>query len=233
VRHRRLHPREHHFTYSVFMAFLNIDELPSLLAVSPLTAYNRRGLLTYREQDHFGDSTLPLRQRLATDAQSSGHTLPAGPIYLLTNLRYAGYNFNPISIFYCYDEHHQLKLLLAEVNNTFGESHNYWLDGPQASNVPKRLHVSPFNTMDNTYRFALNAPGDTLTAHIDNFRAGHKFFDATLTLQREPWCRAAVHRAIVQFPFMTLKVITAIHWEALKLFAKRVPFVPNPGKANL
>jgi len=98
-----------------------------LTGISRLLSYNRLNWATFDERDHFGDPHLSLRQRLELDAAARGVGLPDGPIFLLTHLRYFGYNFNPISVFYCYDARQRLQLILAEVNSTFGESHNYWL----------------------------------------------------------------------------------------------------------
>ncbi len=231
VKHRRYGPVAHSFEYTMFMAYLDVDRLPEMMSVSRLCGYEQAALLTYRESDHFGDPRLGLRERLALDAAAQGFLLPDGPIYLLTHLRYAGYCFNPISIFYCYERGaSEPTLVMAEVKSTFGESHNYWLPGLRADGVVKQLHVSPFNTMDNEYGFRLTAPGKNLVAHIDSFRAGERFFDATLTLDWSPWTAGNLRRAAFAFPFMTLKVIAAIHWEALRLFFKRLPFVPHPSK---
>lgn len=231
VRHRRFHPVEHEFEYSVFMAFLDIDRLAELMRVSPLSGYGKPALVAFREEDHFGDPGLSLRQRLTVDAAAQGITLPSGPIYLLTHLRYAGYCFNPISLYYCYEpEGTEPAYVMAEVHSTFGEQHNYWIDGLRADGVTKQLHVSPFNTMDNEYGFRLSAPAATLVAHIDSFRQGNRFFDATLSMSWMPWTATNLHRALVTYPLMTLKVIAAIHWEALRIYLKRVPFVPHPSK---
>ena len=233
VRHRRYGVVPHAFEYTMFMAYLDVDRLPELMAMSRLSGYEKLALLSYREADHFGDPTLGLRARLAADATAHGLTLPDGPIYLLTHLRYAGYCFNPVSLYYCYDQGaSEPTLVMAEVQNTFGETHNYWLRGLRTDGVVKQLHVSPFNTMDNEYGFRLTAPGQNLVAHIESFRAGKRFFDATLTLDWAPWTAANVRRAALTFPLMTLKVILAIHWEALRLFCKRLPFVPHPSKTE-
>lgn len=231
VRHRRFSPIAHAFEYPLFMVLLDIDRIPQLMQASPLLGYNRPALLSYRERDHFGDPTLPLRQRLAADATTAGFTLPDGPIFLLTHLAYAGYCFNPISIFYCCHPSGEIALWMTEVHSTFGEQHNYWLPGPR-HRVPKQMHVSPFNTLDNEYQFALSPPAHHLTAHIDNHRDGEKFFDATLMLNFEPWGPAAIHKAAALFPLMTLQVIAAIHWEALKLFFQRLPYVPHQQKVS-
>lgn len=229
VRHRRYTPVEHEFRYRLFMAWLDIDRLEELMGVSPWCGYERRAMLSYRGEDHFGDARRPLRERLEEAAEEAGLRLPAGPVYVLTNLRYAGYCFNPISLYYCYGaDRSKPERVMAEVHSTFGEQHNYWIEGLEADGIAKRLHVSPFNTMDNEYSFRFHAPGERLVAHIDTLRAGQRFFDATLSMEWSAWERGNVESAIVEYPLLTAKVIGAIHWEALKLFFKRVPFVPHP-----
>jgi len=238
LRHRRFEPVRHEFTYPLFMAFLDIDRIPQLMRVSPFTSYNRFNWASFHENDHFGDARQSLRNRLAADAAGQGVVLPNGPIYLLTNLRYLGYNFNPISLFYCYSPEGQLDTILAEVNSTFGESHNYWLSAANrlpsqnqsGYRCPKRMHVSPFMPMELDYRFLLPAPGERLIAHMDTLSGEHSCFDATLSLNREPWTAPNLHRRLVEYPCLTAKVIAAIHWEALLLYSKRVPFFRHPSK---
>ncbi len=103
LRHRRFSPARHEFTYPLFMVFVDIDRLPELMKVSPLAGYNRRNWVSYLERDHFGDPAKGLRERVSRDAEKKGVVLPTGQIFLLTHLRYLGYNFNPVSFFYCYD----------------------------------------------------------------------------------------------------------------------------------
>jgi len=238
LRHRRFEPARHEFTYPLFMAFLDVDRIPELMAVSPFSSYNRFNWASFDERDHFGDPGLPLRDRLKADAAQHDIRLPDGPIFLLTHLRYLGYNFNPISLFYCYDAEGKLGTILAEVNNTFGESRNYWLStasvedpsSPHVHRCKKSMHVSPFMPMELDYRFALPAPGERLVAHMTTLDGGHSLFDATLALHREPWSAPALHRALRRFPWVTAKVITAIHWEALKLYLKKVPVYTHPAR---
>lgn len=213
------------------MAFMDIDRIPELMKISLFASYNRFNWATYAERDHFGDATLTLRQRLTTDAAAQGVTLDGGPIFLLTHLRYLGYYFNPISLFYCYDRGGSLKIVLAEVNSTFGESHNYWLTAANRTSdkarntyrCPKEMHVSPFMRMNLDYTFALTQPGETLVAHMETLDGGHSFFDATLSLRRHPWSASALHGALLAHPWMTTKVIYAIHWQALRLYLKKAP----------
>ena len=235
IRHRRFEPVRHEFTYPLFMTFLNVDRIPELMKVSPFAAYNRFNWASFHEQDHFGDPALPLRQRLIADAARQGIRLPDGPIFLLTHLRYLGYNFNPISLFYCYDREGRVDTILAEVNSTFGETHNYWLSaanqlapGDQSHRCPKAIHVSPFMSMELDYRFVLPPPGERLVAHMNTMEGEHCSFDATLRLRRQAWSAASLHRALRRFPWVTAKVIAAIHWEALRLYIKKAPVYTRP-----
>jgi uncharacterized protein len=238
LRHRRFSPRLHAFSYPVYMAFVDIDRLPELMRVSPFAAYNRWNWTSYHERDHFGDPRRPLRERLARDARLNGVTLPGGSVFLLTHLRYLGYVFNPVSFYYCYAADGALELMMAEVNNTFGEKYNYWLhaSNQQPAAVAKRystakhMHVSPFMDMHLRYDWIFAPPGERLVAHMNTLADGQAFFDATLKLQRRPWTRRELHNALVAYPLMTLRVIAAIHWEALRLWLKNVPVFTHPAK---
>lgn len=234
VRHRRHAPRRHAFTYPVFLALLDIDRIPELMGRSRLTSYNRWNWATFDERDHFGDPGRPLRERVAQDAAASGVELPDGPIFLLTSLRYLGYSFNPVSFFYCYDRGGELRAVLAEVNNTFVETHNYWLTqasctGTRRYRTPKVFHVSPFLPLAMDYEFAFSEPGDRLAVHIDTLQRGDRVLDATIALRWHPWEPTGIRRTLVRFPWMTAKVIVAIHFQALRLYLKRLRFYPHPG----
>jgi uncharacterized protein len=238
LRHRRFTPVRHEFSYGVHMAFLDIDRIPEIMSRSVLSSYNRFNWTAFCEKDHFGDPSKTLRQRLTEDASRAGVELPEGPVFLLTNLRYAGYCFNPISLYYCLGGREPV--ILAEVHSTFGEIRNYWLS--PANQVPaahslryrcdKTMHVSPFNPMDLEYDFVLTPPDEKLVAHMNTWRGGESFFDATLTLERKPWTAANLRLALVRHPWMTAKVITAIHWEALRLFLKGAPVYTHPDRIH-
>ncbi len=228
------------------MVFLEIDRLQELMRISPLASYNRCNLVSFDEREHFGDPRQSLRSRLAADAESNGVTLAPGPIYLLTHLRFFNYSFNPVSFFYVSDGAGGMRQILAEVNNTFGETHNYWL-GPEQERpergdhsasankhytFEKRFHVSPFLGMSQEYAWTFTPPEDRLQIHCINYQEGREVFDATLTLDRREWNRRELHRALRQFPWMTAKVVAAIHWQAMKLKFKGVPVVPHPGAGD-
>lgn len=231
LRHRRFTPADHTFTYRTFMALLDIDRIPALMAESLFTSHNRWNWASFDDRDHLATATpSSLRDRLAEDAARSGVDLPDGPVYLLTHLRYLGYCFNPVSFFYLFDRAGSLPLVMAEVNNTFGGTHNYWLrPGPGArtfrSAATKALYVSPFMPPDVDYAFAFTAPRDRLVVHMDTRRAGSTVFDATLSLERRPWTAGEIRRLLLRHPAITAQVMAAIHWQALRLWWKGVPVV--------
>jgi uncharacterized protein len=238
LRHRRFSPRPHEFAYPVYMAFLDVERLPELMRVSPFASYNRWNWTSYCERDHFGDPHALLRQRLKRDAAAHGLSLPDGPIFLLTHLRYLGYVFNPVSFYYCYDRAGCMAMMMAEVNSTFGERYNYWLSasnerqGSAAKHyrTAKHMHVSPFMDMTLHYDWIFTEPSERLVAHMNTMSGGKPFFDATLQLERRPWKKRELHRVLATHPLMTLRVIGAIHWEALKLWLKQVPVFTHPAK---
>ena len=240
LRHRRFRPVRHEFTYSLFLAFLDIDRIEETMGRSWASGYNRFRWASFDERDHLAGSGTTLRERLARSARAEGIEPPAGPVFLLTHLRYLGYCFNPISIYYSYGQDGGIHQLMAEVSNTFGESRNYWLTDAnrRASEnamrfvCPKAMHVSPFMPMDLDYEFVLTEPGEKLVAHMNTLDGGAPLFDATLTLERREWTSRELTRALAAQPWMTAKVIGAIHWEALRLWAKGAPVFQHPGRAS-
>lgn len=241
IRHRRFAPRTHAFEYPLFMAFIDIDRVREAMAVSRLTSYNGWNWASFDERDHLGDPARPLRERLREHALAAGDDLPDGPVRLLTHLRYFGYVFNPISLYYCYDEAGRLRRVLADVSNTYGGRRAYWLrpedEAPQRfrARARKALYVSPFMDYDVDYEFVLTPPADALVTHLNVTRrdaadtpAPRRLFDATLSLERRPWTAGAIRSTLASFPWMTGKVIAAIYWEALRLRLKGLPVMPFP-----
>ena len=229
VRHRRHAPRPHAFRYPLFMVYLDLAELERAFAGRWLWSARRPAPARFRREDHFGDAQMPLDEAVRELVRAQTGRRPGGPIRLLTHLRYFGYVFNPVSFFYCYDEAgERVDAVVAEVNNTpWGERHCYVIAG-LTGRSEKAMHVSPFMPMDLRYDWRFAAPGARLGVHMRLTRAGEPVFDATLALAREP----IGNGVLVRFPLMTAKVVAAIHWEALKLWLKRVPFHTHPAKVQ-
>ena len=238
VRHGRRRPVEHAFRYSVFMMYLDLDELPTLFAKRWFWSTRRPALARFRRTDHLG----PPEESLSTSIlnlveKEIGHR-PRGPVRLLTNLSYFGYCFNPVSFFYCFAEDGAtLEAIVAEVNNTpWGERDTYVLstagnpDPLLRFNPKKKMHVSPFMPMEIDYDWSFIVPGDRLSVFMANSVEGERVFSASILLERREISGFSLARVLTLYPFMTLKVIGGIYWQALRLWIKRCPYFPHPDK---
>ena len=233
LRHRRFAPRAHAFRYGLFMVYLDLAEVEHALPRGVIW----RLLLRFERRDHLGPPDRSLDAAVRDLVEQRTGARPAGPIRLLTHLRYFGYCFNPVSFYYCYDAAgERVETIVAEVNNTpWGEQHCYVLSAgknPLRHRTEKAMHVSPFMPMDLEYDWRFTAPGSRLAVHMALEREARKVFDATLRLERKPLSRFALAGVLARFPFMTLQVIFAIHWQALRLWLKRVPVHTHPAKAR-
>ncbi len=238
VRHRRHAPHAHAFRYRLAQPFLDLDEIDQALAQNRWFSRERGNLGLFRRSDYLGDSELPLaeavRQRVAVETGQR----PQGPIRLLAHLRYFGHCFNPVAIYYCYaPDGLTLDTIVAEITNTpWKERHAYVLPIDTAEKhgsalhfgFEKRFHVSPFLPMDRHYDWRFQTPGEELRIHMGVIHEGVSQFDATLVMQRRALDRAALNRCLWRFLPMTLKVVSAIHWQAFLIWCRRNPVYDHP-----
>lgn len=242
LRHRRFAPRAHRFSYRLFMMYVDLAELDQIFRGRWLWSARRPALAWLRRADYLGDPDLPIdtvvRERVA--AQSG--VRPAGPIRMLTHLRYYGVGFNPVTFYYCFDAADtRVESIVAEITNTpWNERHAYVLTDP-VSETPSRVqryrfaksfHVSPFMPMEMNYDWHFGMPGRCLAVNMQNFQHGERVFDATLSLSRREIGAAALARALVAFPCMTASVLAGIYTQALKLYIKRIPFHAHPSRTS-
>jgi DUF1365 family protein len=236
-----MQPAEHAFEYRLFMMYLDLTELDDVFRGRWFWSCRRPALARFRREHHLGDAAQPLDEAVRDLVEKETAHRPRGPIRLLTHLAYYGYCFNPVSFYYCFDAAGgTVETIVAEVNNTpWGERHCYVLDarkdtgqgGFKRYRPAKQMHVSPFMPMDVDYDWRFSSPDQHLSVHMENHRRGGKLFDATLILERVEMTGAALARTLAAYPLMTLRVIWAIHWQALKLWVKRVPVHDHPAKS--
>lgn len=234
VQHERTKPARHRFRYRVYQTLLDLDELPELERRIPFFSHNRANLVSFFDTDHMGDEPRPVREKLARWLAARGVRV-TGRVFTLTNLRVLGYTFNPVTYHYVNDARERLDCVVAEIHNTFGESYAYLLtrradagEEIRTGSIPKVFHISPFISMDASYEWTLTPPGDTLRVHIDEKENGEPFFTASFAARRRPLTAGTLARALLAHPHMPLHVITSIHWQALKLWLKRVPVFHKP-----
>jgi len=229
VRHRRHAPVRHALEHRIALLYLDLDELPGLFDGHALWSARRPALAWFRRADHLGDPREPLEQAVRDLVEERSGSRPDGPIRLLTQARYLGHCFNPVSFYYCFDAAgERVRAVVAEVTNTpWGERHAYVLAGDLEQRVPKALHVSPFLGMDHHYDWRVMEPGERLIVHV----GVGDVFDATLTLRRRAFGHAALRRVLVRHPAATMVVAARIYAHALALRLKGAPVHAHPGRA--
>lgn len=234
VVHRRFRPRGHRLAYRVFYLLLDLDELPLLGRRLRLFSHNRLGLMSFHDRDHGTGDGSALRGHVERQLVAAGIAPDGGAIRLLCLPRILGYAFNPLSVYFCHRRDGGLAAILYEVNNTFRERHTYVMpiaDGralPIRQRCAKRFHVSPFLGMAMTYDFEIAPPGDGVAIAIGEADGEGALLQAAFAGRRLSLSDRNLLRVFLRYPLLTLKVIGAIHWEALKLWLKGVPLTRRP-----
>jgi DUF1365 family protein len=256
--HARFLPKPHRFVYRIFMIAVDLDELPALDRKLHLFSFNRPNLYSFREADFLptteflhnnsGDSpqtspaTKPasLKARVLAYLAARGVDLgPGGRIELVTLPRILGYLFNPVSFYFCYDRTGTCVASIAEVTNTFHEMKPFFL-GPQTRGdssafhlrTPKNFYVSPYSDVDVDFDFNLRVPADKLSVQIDDYVGGNRTLTSSLAGPARPLTDATLAWFLFKYPLLTLRVITLIHWHALLLHLKKIPWFAKAARAT-
>ncbi|MGB0097397.1 MAG: DUF1365 domain-containing protein [Solirubrobacteraceae bacterium] len=233
IRHRRSEPPRE-FRHRLALVYLDLGELPGLLGGRLVS--HRPGLVRFRRRDYLGQDAVPLPLAVRACVEAQTGVRPLGPIRLLTQLRSFGHCFHPASFYYCFAATgERLEAVVTEVTNTpWGERHAYVLRadanaGPVIeTQFDKALHVSPFMGMDHRYTARAAPPGETLSVHIENHRAGKLEFDATLALSRRELTVRSLASVTARYPLATGRVLALIYGRALGLALAGVPVQPHP-----
>lgn len=249
IHHRRM-PIKHRFEYRVMMVFLMLEGTTANARPHHLIPARRWGSFGFRREDHLGDPQEKLEESVRDVVEKQTGTRPDGPIGLLTQLRYFGFYFSPLNLYYCFDRTGSVHTVVAEVNNTpWGEQIAYVLwEGNRLANRgkygeseceysasyrhPKSMHVSPFMPMEMDYLWQLNRSTDRLYASIVNLQDEEPKFGASISLRRRPLTERELYRALLRYPLMTFKILGAIYWQALRLWWKQCPTYQHPAKKN-
>tara|TARA_R110002110_G_scaffold119309_2_gene293726 strand:- start:7061 stop:7813 length:753 start_codon:yes stop_codon:yes gene_type:complete len=234
LRHRRFIPKVHEFTYKVFYFYFNINELASLCDTISFLSQEKFNYLSFYRKNYIGDASQPISETV-NKLLSSQNTKPSSDVFMMTQLSHLGFCFNPISLYFTYQDD-MLQSLIADVQNTpWGEKHPYVLTNPNdishqsyAFQFLKKLHVSPFFDMRFVYDLNLKLTKENFIVHMQNMKDDIKHFDVTLSMQGVPFSANALKKLIVKHPFVSQKIILSIYWQALKLYIKRIPFVSHP-----
>ncbi len=232
VFHKRARPRAHGLRYRIFMLLLDLDELDGLFVRLRWLRRGRLGWASFDTRDHGdhgdGDLRAYVAERLVEAGLESG-----GPVRLLCMPRILGYGFNPLSLYFCHGRDGALSAILYEVRNTFGQDHGYMIavpeeDGPVRQSAPKRFFVSPFMDMDLTYRFTVSPPAEAVAVRVEVLDDQGVVLTAGFAGRRSPLTDTGLLLALIRHPLLSFGVMAAIHWEALKIFAKGVGLRPRP-----
>ncbi len=232
VMHARFKPCQHRFVYRVFSLYLDIDRVAELAAKLRLFSAGRFNLFSFHAKDHGPRDGSALRPWVERHLAAHDIALDGGAVRLLCFPRILGYVFNPLSVYFCHGPDGALRAVLYEVRNTFGQSHCYLVRVPAGhgaglpltQSATKCFHVSPFLDLAGEYRFHLRAPGETLSLAIRESDAAGEILLATQVGQRAALSDRALLSAFLRHPLMTLKIVLAIHWQALKLWRKGAVF---------
>lgn len=237
LRHARFGPKPHAFAYSIYMLYLDLDEL-DLIGRPMLFGVEKRRPLSFRREDYLGDAARPLAECVREEVLRTTGVVADGPIRLLTQVRSFGYVFNPVSFYYCFAPNgRDLRAVLAEITNTpWNERHCYGIAADSAGEarglLAKAFHVSPFFSMAQRYRWSFSAPRETLGVEMTNEEDGRTVFRAGLDLERRPLDSGELLRVALRHPLMSWAAHAAIYWQALRLWWKGAPVHTHPVRTH-
>ncbi|MEY4482582.1 MAG: hypothetical protein RL693_34 [Verrucomicrobiota bacterium] len=239
VMHHRLTPTEHRFNYRVFYLWLDLDALDRLDDRLLFFSRNRFNIFAFYDADHLDTGAGNLKANiLQWLREQKADISKIASIRLLTFPRVFGYIFNPVCFYYCFDARGTPLHAIAQVTNTFREQKLYLLSERESEGrfrlvTPKHFYVSPFSDLDLLFDFKLCIPEEKLDIHIDDRNDGKPVLLSALTGERKPLTDARLLWFVVKYPFLTLRVIFLIHWHALRLWLKRIPFYRKAANAHL
>lgn len=239
IMHCRIRPKRHQFMHKIFMFYLDLDEIDILPQRLYWVGHNKANIYNFRDEDHFKVDGQGIREKVLMFLAEKGVKSEIGKIMLLTNLRTLGYLFNPVSFYFCFDKFKKPLCIVPEIGNTFGEIKAFFIgqegfsDGRFVSQQKKYFYISPFVKLDIPMDFEINIPNETLNIKIDDFDVNGKFLYTVMSGPRKELTNRNLFWATLKYPLVTLKVIFLIHFHALLLWFKRVPYYEKTSNPHL
>ncbi len=238
--HNRVAPKRHQFEYGHYWLAVDLDELPILSKTLLGFGYNRWHILSIRDRDYLDDSDRPIFEKVKEVLGTAPYRDAITAVTLVTSPRYFGKVFNPINFYYCYAQNREIVCILAEVNNTFSESHLYILDSPSKSNHrlvqyqhAKEFYVSPFNDLKGTYEFALSDVIDTVDIRLNLIRDQQPLINTRFWGTAVPLTSIALWKTLARYPFLGLAALAKIGFNAIILKLKGVPSIMKPRPSHI
>ena len=241
VRHRRFSPNKNEFESPLFMFLFKVDEISDIFKKFWQLSFKPISWARFKRKDYIASEidnlAIAVKSKIANQLDLSIDELE-GDVFLLGHLRYFGFYFSPLNVYFLKKES-GFTHMLAEVSNTpWHEKHYYALDLENLHRHPKEFHVSPFNPMDQTYQWRIKPPENSSKScliHIESYtqNTDNKVFDATLNLKKRPLNKKELNRVLLKTPMQTASIVFGIYWQALKLFLKRTPFYKHPIKSEI
>lgn len=226
VFHHRLRPRVHKLRYGAFWMLIDLDEIGAIASRLKFFSHNRFNLTSFYDADHGNGSGTTLRVQIEELLNASGMTSAIGRIELLCMPRILGYGFNPLSVYFCYRPDASLAVIIYEVHNTFGERHSYIIPCKQTGGAAveqrcaKAFFVSPFLDMDMSYAFRVDLPADKVKVTVRGEDQQGPIIVASLAGSKLPLSDRSLLHLMIRHPMLTVTVIAAIHWHALRMILK-------------
>ena len=226
--HRRFGPKPHWFRYRAFWLLLDLEELEALSRRLRFFSLDRFNIFGLSNTDHGDGSSTPVYDQIMRRLESAGIDLKNGTVRLLCMPRVLGYSFNPLSVYFCHRSDGEVAAIVYEVHNTFGQRHSYLIPvncdaATLHHQCGKKLYVSPFLDMAMRYDFSIRAPAERIALSIRTSQGDRPVMTACLAGNRRPLTDRGLMSVFLAIPALTLKVILAIHWQALRLWLKGLP----------
>lgn len=224
------------FRYPLFMVYLDLDEIEDFFALSKLWSVERFNWASFHREDYLNPSVTDLKEAVTLEIKQQTGIDFQGSIRMLSHVRYFGLCFNPATFYFCFNSNNELEYVVTDVTNTpWNERHTYVLTARELADkhtTTKQFHVSPFLDLDMEYRWSIRSPSDNMIISITNLQNGSTAFSAILKMERLEATGRNLNAILAKFPAVTLKTVTGIYWQALKLWLRGAPFYNNPNTSE-